>query len=96
MREWALKDGVMNATYEIFCADPLHLVDQLAKTIPTFNSVRIDSRICVKESDRVRLRNLNTRIVAKLNPDEIDAIATIVAADRDLLSFFGYQAELAQ
>ncbi len=95
VKKWAEKDDVVDMTYEAFCANPSGLVERLATKVPALKSVDVDKPVKVKDYKKQKLQNQNARQIGNLSSDEIDAIAKVLAADRELVRFFDYDPDKA-
>jgi len=90
IRKWITEMDVVNFTYEEFCSDPAACISRLYEYIPSLRTVDVDATIKVKDYEKQKLANQNTRQIAGLNRQVIDAISEVLDSDIELVTFFGY------
>jgi hypothetical protein len=96
LRNCALLHGrVVKISYEVMCAMPAKVGQQIEALAPALGPVTLDQHIAVKGHYDERLRDMNADQVARLSPALRLAIEARLERYEALLAEFGYGAALA-
>ena len=82
--------GAPLLTYEQFCAEPASVARTLDMPEIT-DTIDSEAKVRVKDYAPQAIANQNSRQIAKLNDDDIEAISNVLRRHTEVLAFFGYE-----
>lgn len=95
VKRWIDEMNLLYFSYEQFCSEPAFWISKLVDRLPVLESVDLEKNIKVKDYREAKLENHNKRQIDKLSQNEVAAISTVLAAQEELVNFFGYDSQEA-
>ena len=80
-------------TYEDFCNDPLIFTKKIQDVIPEIGILKVDAKFSAhnfKNNSKMKIQNLNSEKIAKLDASQLKEINEYFSKEIDLLDYFGY------
>lgn len=91
IRRWIDLWSLCYFRYEDFCAAPTSCVSRLVSQVNTLATVDVTRPIKVKDYDVQALVDCNPSQIARLNPQDMDAISAVLSENETLVKYFGYR-----
>ena len=80
-------------TYEDFCNDTLIITKKIQDVIPEIGILKVNAKFSAhnfKNNSKMKIQNLNSEKIAKLDPSQLKEINEYFNKELDLLDYFGY------
>ena len=90
VRKETEKRNILSFTYEDFCENTEACLARLQEVEPLLQEVDARKEVLVKDYAPQKIENQNARQIAKLKPEDLKVISSVLAQEQLVMSHFGY------